>query len=285
MMSFERALLGGRTRRAQRLSDVMKAEALKALSLRSQRVLWLCGLAGAVLGSAIALTFAEILRTIGAELPDGEVEALIARAPTAGAATLAIFLGFAAIHLSGSERASGRDRQTNIEVPSRSRTFVARLAVMAAGSFLLSIAAYAIGGLFTVVYSGAFSRGAASVAGAQPLSWLAVALATSLVVVFAGCIGLVVRNGVAAAGLYSAVFIIVPAALGTLAVTSSSEVYTWLSSMMPAGRLGIVVDEANSGGIGTIAAALGALILWVAATASVAAAVWLHPAPLFRSGK
>lgn len=281
----ERALFGGRTRRAQRLTDVIKAEALKARSLRAQRGLWLCAVTGAVLGSVVALTFAEILRSIEADLPDGEVDALVARAPTAGTATLAIFLGFAAIHLSANEHASGRERLTDIEVPSRTRTFIARLVIVAAGSFLISIIGYATGGLITAGYSTLFDRGAGSVQGVQPLIWLVVALATSLVVLFAGSIGLVVRNGMAAAGLYATIFIAIPAALGTLAATSGSDVYAWASSMMPAGRLGIVVEEASIGGIGAVAAALGSLALWSITMAGVAYAVWRQPSPVRRSKK
>ncbi len=288
MTSLERALFGGRTRRAQRLTDVIKAEALKARSLRAQRALWLCATFGGVFGSAVALAFAEILRSIGVDLPDGEVEALIARAPTAGASTVAVFLGFAAIHLSANERASGRDRLTDIEVPSRSRTFVARLAVMAVGFFLISIAGYLTGGLLTAGYSALFDRGDGYNLITQPLSWFVVALATSLVTLFAGSIGIVVRNGVAAAGVYAAVFTVIPASLGTLSATSGSDVYAWLSSMMPAGRLGAVVDGATSSiDIGVVAAALGILTLWAIAMAGIASVVWRrpNPAPRRRGGR
>lgn len=285
MTSLERAMFGGRTRRAQRLTDVIRAESLKARTLWAQRVLWVGAAVGGIIGSAAALTFAEILSSIDADLPDGEIVALISRAPTAGAPTLALLLGFAAIHLSASEHASRRDRLTDIEVPSRSRTLVARLVVIVTGSFLISLVGYVTGGLLTAGYNMLYDRGDGYDLVAQLLSWLVVALATSLAVLFAGCIGVVVRNGVAAAGTYAAVFIAIPAALGTLSATSGSDVYAWLSLMMPAGRLGAVVEGMSSIDIVAAASALGVLAVWATVMVGIASAVWLRTASVQRGGK
>ncbi|MDF2920271.1 MAG: hypothetical protein K0S70_4489, partial [Microbacterium sp.] len=111
------ALMSERARRAQRMRDVVHAEFLKARSLRAQSLLWTAGVLGALVGTAAALLFASILGSIDADLPPGEVARLVERAPVAGAGTAALLWGFAAIHLTANERATGRERLTDIEVP------------------------------------------------------------------------------------------------------------------------------------------------------------------------
>lgn len=266
------ALMSERARRAQRMRDVVRAEFLKARSLRVQSLLWAAGALGALVGTAAALLFASILGSIDADLPPGEVARLVERAPVAGAGTAALLWGFAAIHLTANERATGRERLTDIEVPSRGRTFVARLAVVIMGAGVLAACTSALAGAATASYVLA-SGGTPHVMVRDLVEWAVVALATSLCVAWAACLGLAIRNGVVAAATHLTVFVILPAVLGSVAATSRQEGYAWAASMMPAGRLGFVVDASGADEVLPLVSACGVLLVWLAGATTVA---WLR---------
>lgn len=275
--SIESTPIRGRVCRTQRLGDVIRAEALKARTLRAQTLLWVAGVLGAVTGTAAALLFASILGSIDADLPQGEIARLVARAPVAGAGIAALFWGFAAIYLTANERATGRERLTDIEVPSRRRTFTARLVLATICSGVLALGTYALGAAVTASF-GLVSGGEVLMAPGDVVGWLCVALATSLCVAWAACLGLAIRNGIVAAATHLAVFVVVPAVFGSLAATTRQDVYAWAASMMPAGRLGFVVDASREGDVLPLLGACGVLTVWFAGAAAVAWLRWRKPA-------
>lgn len=250
----------------------MAAEFLKAWTLRSQKLLWTAGFIGALVGTGTALLFARILGSIDADLPMGEISALVARAPVAGAATAALIWGFAAIHLSAAER-GGRETLTDLETPARGRTFVARLVVASSSSLVCGVAVVVAGGAVTAAYGSAVGE-PVQADGAAWGAWAAVALAMSLCVTLAACLGLAVPHGVAAAGLWAALLVVVPGVLGSLAATSQQSAYAWAAAGMPAGRLGAVVDASSPVDVAAIAAAVGALFVWATIAIAGAGVVW-----------
>lgn|GEM_PF-6564373 len=267
-------VVNGRSRRAQRQSDVVAAEFLKARTLRAQWLLWAAGVVGALVGTAAALVFASVLRSLEAEIPPEEIEALLGRASVAGAPTVALFLGFAAIHLFASERSSGRERQTALEVPSTMRVLYARLAVASATSLGVALVSYTVCAVVAAVVTTADGQGGIVLAAEGVLMILAVSLATSLVVHIAACIGAVVTQGVVAAGVFVTVFTVVPAALGSLSATPGNEVFGTVAGYFPAGRLGAVVEAMVAADARAAVAALGILALTAAAMTVCAHATW-----------
>lgn len=272
------ALVVERARRRQRMSDVVTAEFLKARTLRAQWVLWIAAAGGGLVGTAAALLFAEILSSTADDLPAGEISALVHRAPTAGAVTVALLLGSAAIHLTAAEHSSGRERLTDLEVPARSKTIGARFVVTSGCALVVSLAAFGAGALLTVAVTGEAIGGLM-----RQLSVIIVtAAAVCLVAVFAAGIGLAVRHGVTAAVAFATVMLVAPALLGSAALTTRSEVCAQVSAALPAGRLGALVDATAAGDAARVVQAVMALAAWSAI--AIALACLRRPAPPGRRG-
>ncbi|MFJ6418682.1 hypothetical protein [Paeniglutamicibacter sp. NPDC091659] len=261
-----------RSRRQQRLKHVIASEFLKARTLRSQWLLWSSAVAGGLVGTVAALLFARILTSLGEGIPAGEVDMLIVRAPISGAATVALFLGFAAIHLSANERSTGRERLTDLTVPATGKTFVARLTVTALGAATVSMITFVSACILVLVASELSGHSVEVGLLDQVLAVGATTLAMTLVAVFAAGIGLCVRHGVVAAGVFVSIMVVLPAILGTIGATSRNDLYAWVASQMPAGRVGAVLEATVAGDLlGTVSACC-MLIVW--ATFSVVLAYW-----------
>lgn len=259
--------------RPQRLSDVVRAERVAAWTLRPQRALWIGAVAGGLIGTASAIVLALVLVGVGAEaLPAGEIDALMMRAPTAGAITVALLLGFAAVHRWASERSSGRLLITDVSVPDRRRTVVARAIVTVVTSAGVAVVTFALALGAVIVVDLTMRPEAVIDGGRQVLTLVAAVIATVLIVMFAFGLAAVIDNGVVAAAALVGVLIVIPAALGTVGATAGQEAYAWVASMMPAGRLGAVLESASAGELGAVGAALGVLTAWVVVMLVVA---WL----------
>lgn len=272
-----RTPLNGRARRGQTYSDVVAAEFLKARTLPAQGLLWTAGALGSLLGTVTALVFASILRSLDSGLPVGEVDALIARSPIAGAPTMALFLGFAAIHLFANERSSGRDRRTALEVPLTVRVLDARIAVASVASLAVALLCFGVGAAVTAAAEASGGTAGPIDLGlvvASALTISAVALATSLVVIVGACIGSLVTHGVVAAAVLVVLVVLAPAALRSLGLTVGNEALGTIAAILPADRLGAVMESAVAGDGVAVIAALGVLVGWAALLTVVARVRW-----------